>query len=848
MRRTWFLLVLLLVGCSGAMAKSISGNTAKKVATTYLQQHSITSEVNLAYPSGDLSNKLQAPLLYIFNAGNGEGFVIISGDDNASPILGYATAGAYNEETLPPNFRKWLDGYKRELDYIIHHEIQATPSISREWAELMAGSWTSPSNKKGSVSPLIDTKWNQSPYVNNACPSRSVTGCVATMMAQIMKFWEYPATGTGFHSYNENDYGTLSANFGSTTYEWSSMPNTVTRSNSAVATLMYHCGVSVDMDYSPSSSGAYVISDRSPVTHCSEYAFETYFGYDKGLKGVERDDYSSNSWIQLVKGELDASRPIAYAGFGNGGGHAFVCDGYDNNDFFHFNWGWGGSYDGYFSINSLNPSGTGTGGGTGGYNSGHQAIIGIKPPDGNQSYDIKLYANVYTSNTTIYYGQAFDIETNVLNSGSNTFKGDYAAAIFDANSNFIDYVEIQADMELSGGYVYRNGLTFSTDGLLSMLPGEYTIGIYFRPNGGNWGFVSDNGSYRNSLRMSVIYPNDIELNSEITATPSGTWTKGKEASVNLNVVNDGSSTFEGKYSVDLYNLDGSHVEEINTHDETQGLPAGYTYRSPYLTFSSSSISAEPGTYLLAIQYKKDGGSWELVGSTDFQNPVYIIVEAAEGKKDKYEANDDESSAYALQLSFNNNKASVATTGSNNHHGADYDYYEIDLPAGYKYTIEAQAHDAYSGNGQTYTNDVLWSYSVGGKWSDAYDDVMTSDIVVNNGGKVMFHVAPYFEGETGTYLLDINISRTEISSTNEASMMGWNVFPVPTTDAVYLKHPNTESIQSITVLDAMGRRVKNVNIQDAGQLQTISTDELLPGIYFLDIRSETATRRIQIIKS
>ena len=441
-----------------------------------------------------------------------------------------------------------------------------------------------------------------------------------------LKYWEYPSQGTGFHSYNEDDYGTISANFGSTTYQWSSMPNNISSSNNAVATLMYHCGVSVDMNYSPQVSGAYVITAQSPVTHCSEYAFTTYFGYDNSVQGVERANYTTDSWIQLLKTELDAGRPIEYAGFGSGGGHAFVCDGYDNNDYFHFNWGWGGYYDGYFLIDALNPSGTGTGGGDGGYNSGHQAVIGIMPPTGgSQTFDLKLNDYVSASSTTINFGQSFDISTNILNVGSGTFNGDYCAAVFDNSSNFVDYVEILSNVELPGGYTYTNGITFSTTGLLGMLPGTYYVGIYYRTPGQNWSFVSENGDFTNSIQLTVIYENDIELNSPINLTPGTTFTQGEAASVNLNVVNTGSTTFLGTYSVDLYALDGSWLEEIAMYTESDGLPAGYTYSSPFLTFSTAAITTEPGTYFLALQYIPDGGSWELTGSSNYQNPIYITI-------------------------------------------------------------------------------------------------------------------------------------------------------------------------------------------------------------------------------
>ncbi len=152
---------------------------------------------------------------------------------------------------------------------------------------------------------------------------------------------------------------------------------------------------------------------------------------------------AQSDWIDLLKTEFDASRPVLYAGFGSGGGHCFVADGYDNNNYVHFNWGWGGAYDGYFAVSSLNPDGLGIGGGTGSYNSGQQAIIGIEPVAGVQLFELKLYDLVTISDNPIPYIQPFSVSTNITNTGAGTFNGDYAAVIFDDLYNFLDYVEIK---------------------------------------------------------------------------------------------------------------------------------------------------------------------------------------------------------------------------------------------------------------------------------------------------------------------------------------------------------------------------------------------------------------------
>lgn len=829
---------------------------AKKVAETYLKLSlkQINPDLKLIFQSNRIAisgkksgSSTEQPLYYVFNSGTNNGFIIIAGDDNSVPVLGYSRSGSFDKNNLPQNFRKWIEGYKTELNYIIENNIEATTEIKDEWKALKSGTSTR-NNSISSVSPLLSTIWDQSPYYNDLCPGGSVTGCVATAMAQIMKYWEYPAQGSGFYSYNEDNYGTLSANFGGTTYQWTSMPNNVSSSNTAVATLMYHCGVSVDMSYSPEVSGAYVISSQSPVTNCSEYAYTTYFGYDNSVQGVERANYSASSWIQLIKTELDEGRPIEYAGFSSGGGHAFVCDGYDNNGYFHFNWGWGGAYDGYFIMDALNPTGTGTGGGTGGYNSGHQAVIGIKPPTNTNVLDMKLYAEVTPSLSTIAYGQAFDITTNIFNDGSNNFNGDYCAAVFDNSYNFIDFVEIKTDWSLEGGYIYSNGITFSTDGLLSMLPGTYNIGIFYRPAGENWVIVSD-GNYSNLVEMTVNNTNDIEMNSSMVLTPGITLTQGNLASVNFNLLNNSSTIFFGTYSVDLFNLDGSWVEEIGTITESNGLPPGYTYTSPYLTISTSTLLAEPGTYLLAAMHQPDDEEWELTGSSNFQNPIYVTVKAPVVQQDVYESNNSESTAYNLSVNFTGNRAAVLTTGSNNHTGSDYDYYSINLPNGYNYRITPRAHDSFnSGNGLIYTNDVLWSYSMGGEWSYTYDDVMSSTIDVFNGGSVKFHVAPYFQGEKGTYLLDIQISRTNATGIDEIfSANNFKVFPNPVKEYINVLNERKAKIDNIIIYDITGKQIKNVNSAGNSTNVSIAVNELIQGTYILVIHSDNNTWQQKFIK-
>jgi hypothetical protein len=844
-------------------AKQVDENTAKQVGQNFLatrtnsQTLKNSSSFQLVYKSNSkISNPLASiqptTYFYVFNAST-SGFIIVAGDDNVTPILGYSDQGVFDPNNIPRNVAKWFEGYKSEIRSIIEQNIQPTNKIKDEWQSLKNGNTNNSSAKtRASVNPLMQTQWNQSPYYNSLCPGGSVTGCVATAMAQIMKYWNYPATGSGFHSYNHQNYGTLSANFGSTTYQWGSMPNSVNSTNNAVATLMYQVGVSVDMNYSPQVSGAYVISAQSPITNCSEYALKTYFGYKNTLQGVQRANYNQTQWLNLLKTELDASRPILYAGFGSGGGHCFVADGYDNNDYIHFNWGWGGAYDGYFQINALNPSGTGTGGGSGGYNSGHQAVIGIEPPAGSQTYNMALYNYVNPSANTIYYGQSFNIITNIANNGTNTYNGDYTAAIFDNSYNFIDYVQTLTGYTLQGGYAYTNNLVFSTTGLFSMLPGTYYVGIFYRPTGGNWMQVANSGSYSNLVQMNVINPNDIELNSSMILTPGTTLTQGQSASVNLNIVNNGANTFIGQYDVGLYNLDGTLAQTIGTMNENNGLPSGYTYNSPYLTFSTTSVTVNPGTYLLAVQHNPTNSGWQLTGSSYHLNPIKVTVVAPSLQPDIYEVNNSIAQSYNLPITFSGNNATKNTTGSNCHITSDNDFYKIILPSGYNYTVTPRIHDSYnSGNGNTYTLDGLFSYSTDGStWSDAFDDVMTGNITLNGGGTIYFRVAPYFAGETGTYLLSMSLTRTSTVGIDDIQIADYvKIFPNPAKDFVMVDFNEFNgTLNQINLVNVQGQNVFTLNTVNQSKIFNIPLTNLSDGIYFLQIQTDKGVLSKKIIIS
>lgn len=858
-----FTFVLLILTVS-LFAKEVPLETARTVAENFLllnvsQQTKSSARFELGLvqlPSHEAfsrqikkSGSVDKDLLYVFSINEDEGFIIISADDNAIPVLAYSLENQFDPAKMPANYQKWIEGYKNQIRYIKAHPEELSEVTSKKWEDLIAGKSFGSTKSTSAVSPLVTTQWNQSPYVNELCPydatadEKAVTGCAATAMAQIMKYWNYPEQGSGYHSYQHELYGALSANFASVSYDWSSMPNVVNAPSTAVATLMYHCGVSIDMSYGVAAnggSGAYVITSRSPIDHCVEYALKTYFNYDASVNGVIRENYSTSTWVDLLKAELDGGRPIEYAGFGSGGGHAFVCDGFDTNDFFHFNWGWGGYYDGYFSIDALDPGGTGIGGGSGGYNSGHQALIGIKPPGTVSSYDLALYDELTISENPLFYSNPFTLHTDVANFGTNPFSGDFSIALFDKDYVFVEFAEILEGYTLNGESHYTSGLDFTNPGSLGILPGDYYAGAYYRPSGGNWQAIGD-GSYTNLLEFNVYYPNDIELYSEFLVSSGTTITQEESFTVTLDIVNDGTSTFYGEFAVDMYDMEGEFATTVQTLTGAE-LDAGFFYDD--LVFTSEGISVDPGTYLLALTHKATGGDWVLSGSSYATNPIKVIVKAAPINPDMYEDNDSEASPYELTPIYSGNAASLDTEGSNSHLGTDLDFYKVSFETGYNYSITARVHDSYSsGNGQVYTNDVVWTYAVDGTWSELYDDVMTGGIALSNGGVLLFGIGPYFEGETGNYLLDIQISRSEIVSAEPPKEDRLRIYPNPATNLIQIESDG--SIDLIEFYDVKGRMVFTLDTHSPHVSANISG--LSEGVYLMHVTREDQTSVHKIVK-
>lgn len=422
MRKFFLLTVSLLLTVTTIFAERVSQADAALVAKNFMSAPAVQNGIKKAVPAQMVLKKAASAdenQYYVYENANGEGWVMVAADDAVTPILAYSKTGTFKTENQPANVKTWLGKYDTFIKKVEEDGLVANEETSAMWNRLRK---SPPSTPGGNVvvDMLVQTQWDQGdPYwklTPGSGSDKAYTGCVATAMAQVMKYWEWPKKGTGSHTYQPvmdifDDYdnylrtdtiypGLLTVKFGEMTYDWDNMlkkytSSATTEQKNAVATLMYHCGVSAEMQYGSDAyngSGTYTINygDWDDPT-CAQNSFPKYFGYKQdGLTSYYRDGYTYGgtkyydswtdaAWTAMIKGELDKHHPIMYDGSGAKGGHSFICDGYDDQNYFHFNWGWSGSNDGWYKLDNLVPGSGGAGGGSYNFTNTQGVIIGIVP-------------------------------------------------------------------------------------------------------------------------------------------------------------------------------------------------------------------------------------------------------------------------------------------------------------------------------------------------------------------------------------------------------------------------------------------------------------------------------------
>ncbi len=549
------------------------------------------------------------PAAYVFDTRSG--YMVVAADDVAAPLLGYADEGSFDAANIPDNLRYWLESYASEIAWARDNGVE--PARSRASRA-----------DRAPIAPLVKTQWNQGSPYNNYCPiyngSRSVTGCVATAMAQVMKYYNYPAKGTGSHSYTTKTLKiSQSMDFSSTSFRWTSMADSYgsfssTSQKNAVATLMHACGVSVDMDYTPNESGTPSMNVAS--------ALANYFGYDKGVRYLMRDYYGMAEWEELVYNQLVEFGPVQYSGSNTSAGHSFVCDGYSSDGYFHFNWGWGGMSDGYFLLTALDPTSQGIGGSTAGYNSGQDIIANVATSGEGKMYEQMLIDGDFKIDTPqVQKGGYVVIVANAYNYSIAPISGFYGLK-FTASDGSVTYAEAPqgysnvAVLSGYGGWYVR---------MPSLAAGTYTVTPAWKSTTGEWfdirakvsavksytATVSGNTAVFTADSAPQIYVNDIDvatplyfntpfkINATIDNPTQDEYYGGIEAAL-LNSSNNVVALAD-IYPVDVLGGESQQMEYVakfSRYNSQLGVPSAGTYTLVFLTESNQVVSAPVTVQLL----------------------------------------------------------------------------------------------------------------------------------------------------------------------------------------------------------------------------------------------------------
>ena len=493
---------MLLFFVGWAFAGNVTEQQARRVAVAFFQSAPQTrvseSDLRLVRDSESSLTRSSgaAPAYYVFDNVSGGGFVIVAGDDVASPVLGYSFTEEFPEGTLPPNVQDWLDGLREEINAARRGGWEAEAAVTRAWQNTRSGDV---------VVDLETARWDQGAPYNKLCPlyrtAQTYTGCTATALAIIMRYHQWPERGVGtLPAYvTTTNHLTIPAQKLGHAYDWDNMPLDYGRSYTqaqaqAVATLMRDCGYMLESDYGTDDNGgtgAYV----DAVLRVAEY-----MDYDKSIRCVMRDSYTSSEWYELMQDELDSSRPILYTGSSEEAGHAFVLDGYTTDNYYSVNWGWSGYYNGYFLLSALDPEGQGAGGGSGSYNNGQVAVIGIQKDKGGEYVeDIRFYP--YEAEGVLYNGISTlsTISTNLpfyfsagmfINMGQQAFNGEVLFAMTDKNGQFVEELGTLT-LELDPSYM--TGWSKIQATITAPIQKGYRLRAYYRSeNTPEWTLVRGN--------------------------------------------------------------------------------------------------------------------------------------------------------------------------------------------------------------------------------------------------------------------------------------------------------------------------------------------------------------------
>ena len=532
------------------------------------------------------------PTFYVFSTASRT--ITASADDVAVPLLGYIDSGNFDPARMPPQMKSFLESYSAEI-------AAATASVRIHITKAAASR-----AERQAIEPLCRTGWNQDAPYNDLCPvkngDRTYTGCVATAMAQVMKYFSYPTKGSGSVSYSWNRQ-TLSLDLSATEFDWGSMLDRYDASSSAasktaVATLMKACGYVVGMNYGTADDGGSGAPSIAIVP-----GLVNYLNYDKATDLVYRDMFTLDDWNRKIYDNIRNIGPVVYCGSSSTGGHAFVIDGYSSDDFFHVNWGWGNAYDGYFKLSALNPDGQGIGGYEGGYNYNQTAVVGMrKPVAGSQkpapTMGIFGTLKAITQGRTLYFVSE---DGGIIN--TSAWPGNFIFGILLTDSGGSTSTLASDDLgTLDAGQGYTQ---LNVEMPENIRNGIYTVSLAYKVNGASdWEPIKGNGGIVWQTEIEVSDNGLIVLDAadgSITATDmtAGKFVNGLENTIAVTFKNTGTTALNRKVLALICTIDG---QSANVRQQFASADIGLEGRESGEFKFTGTVDSEltPGKYYLVF--------------------------------------------------------------------------------------------------------------------------------------------------------------------------------------------------------------------------------------------------------
>ncbi len=848
MKKTLLLIGFLLLFATNVLAIPRTSSEALNIANSFYQKAQVStkrmstdlSTLKLAYTcTYGISTKSTSDkaYYYVFNRGDNNGFIIISGDDRAKDILGYSDSGKFDINSLPPNFSAWLNFYKEELKCMID-QPESTTASTVQLSESISTNIRQ-STYSTSVSPLLSgIKWDQGEPYNNLCPiindstsERAATGCVATAMAQVMKYYNWPVSGTGSNTYTPSGFSApLSVDFSKTAYDWTNMTDTYDNSSTAiqknaVATLMYHAGVSVNMMYGEYSSASSVNMAKALIG---------YFSYDSNIQNYYRDYYSKPEWEDLIKTELNAGRPVFYAGYSKDTGHQFVCDGYDSNGLFHFNWGWSGNSDGYFELSVLNPSSLGIGGGTsGGFNYDQLIVVGVQKPNASSTahpYQLYLYSPFTNIPASVSRTSTFTLPLRITNLGINTFIGNVGLALYDGNG-FVKLLSSRSSsLDTYSGYYnpsYATNVTIPSD----VVDGNYMLYSVFQPtDDSDWQIMRGKVGTPNYINVNVTSTNILftvpDVRPKLTLnslTVNGNLYQNKTGKFNVSITNNGGE-YNSSLLLYLKSTENNATEQYVSND-----PINIASGSTKSFDIAGNIKLVPGKYYLYVIYDSYnnrasqsfvtlGDSIAVTVLSEPRNPILTLT-----------------SKVSFPDANNVNKSNAVLTARIKNTGGYFNNHVI-----------AFVYPSTAGNSLTYygyqtlvldtdeEKEVTFSGNIDLDPGSYLTAVTYWDTTINDWNLI----TPRDNSVLTFTLVD---SSTDIEPNTSAKLI---IYPNPVIDNLLLQ--SEKIIKIIRIIDISGKQILFLRPEKSG-LISVSADGLSSGTYVLQCESETGIEVCKFIK-